>query len=113
MERRQTRWRAGKTGGAVVSDVLPKDAVGGSEDADYYGGYLIAESIAPSMVSLVSAAPELLAALEMVRDADEDCKRDGLRTIPPCARAKIDAAIDKASGVANEVFLEIVKRQDC
>jgi hypothetical protein len=33
-------------------------------------------------------------ALEMVRDADDDCKRDGLQTIPPFARAKIDAALE-------------------
>jgi hypothetical protein len=45
---------------------------------------------------LIAAAPDLLEALVMVRDADEDCKRDGLPTIPPAARAKIDAAIAKA-----------------
>ena len=44
------------------------------------------------------AYPELLAALEMVRDADDDCRRDNLPTIPPMARAKIDAAITKAKG---------------
>jgi len=111
VERRQTRWRAAKTGGAVVSEVLPKDACGGSDATDYYGGYLIAESIAPSMVSLIAAAPELLAALEMVRDADNDCRLDGLPTIPPCARAKIDAAIGKASGIQFEVFLEMPDRK--
>lgn len=47
---------------------------------------------------LIAAAPELLSALEMVRDADNDCKRDGLPTIPASARAKIDAAIAKATG---------------
>ena len=47
---------------------------------------------------LIAAAPELLEALEMVRDADEDCKRDGLQTIPTAARARIDAAIAKATG---------------
>ena len=47
---------------------------------------------------LIAAAPDLLEALVMVRDADEDCKRDGLPTIPPAARAKIDAAIAKATG---------------
>ena len=46
---------------------------------------------------LIAAAPELLEALEMVRDADDDCKRDGLATIPGPARAKIDAAIAKAT----------------
>jgi hypothetical protein len=112
MERRQTRWRAGTGGGSVVSDVLPRDAVSGSEDAEYYGGYLIAESVAPSMVSLIAAAPELLAALEMVRDADNDCRLDGLKTIPPSARAKIDAAIAKAEGITNEVFLEIPIRRN-
>jgi hypothetical protein len=32
-------------------------------------------------------------ALEMVRDADEDCYKDGLPTIPPAARRKIDMAL--------------------
>jgi len=45
---------------------------------------------------LMVAAPELLEALTMIRDADEDCKRDGLPTIPPAARSTIDAAIRKA-----------------
>jgi len=34
----------------------------------------------------------------MVRDADDDCKRDGFQTIPPIPRAKIDAAIQSAKG---------------
>ena len=49
---------------------------------------------------LIAAAPDLLEALEMVRDADDDCKMDGLPTIPGPARAKIDAAIAKAKGQA-------------
>jgi hypothetical protein len=49
-------------------------------------------------LTLIEAAPDLLEALVMVRDADEDCKRDGLPTIPSAARAKIDAAIAKAEG---------------
>lgn len=36
---------------------------------------------------------ELSGALEMVRDADDDCRRDGLQTIPETARARIDAAL--------------------
>lgn len=47
---------------------------------------------------LIAAAPDLLDALTMVRDADNDCRRDGLPTIPHPARAKIDAAINKATG---------------
>lgn len=47
---------------------------------------------------LIAAAPDLLEALVMVRDADNDCHSDGLDTIPPMARAKIDAAIARAEG---------------
>jgi hypothetical protein len=47
---------------------------------------------------LIASAPELLEALLMVRDADNDCLTDGLPTIPSMARAKIDAAIKKAEG---------------
>lgn len=47
---------------------------------------------------LIAAAPDLYEALEMVRDADNDCKSDGLPTIPPAARAVIDAALAKARG---------------
>lgn len=47
---------------------------------------------------LIAAAPDLLEALTMVRDADNDCQLDGHPTIPRAARAKIDAAISKATG---------------
>jgi hypothetical protein len=47
---------------------------------------------------LIAAAPDLLEALIMVRDADEDCRRDGLPTIPPMARNKIDQALAKVEG---------------
>lgn len=47
---------------------------------------------------LIAASPDLLEALIMVRDADEDCRQDGLPTIPAPARAKIDRAIAKAEG---------------
>jgi hypothetical protein len=47
---------------------------------------------------LIAAAPELLEALLMVRDADNDCRADGLPTMPQAARAKINAAIALATG---------------
>lgn len=46
---------------------------------------------------LIAAAPDLLAALEMVRDADNDCRDDGLPCIPAMARGAIDGAIAKAT----------------
>jgi len=55
----QTKWRKGNGWGSVVSDVLPPDGLNGSADVEAYGGYLIAESIAPSMIPLVAAAPEM------------------------------------------------------
>ena len=48
---------------------------------------------------LIAAAPDLLEALVMVRDADDDVRRAGLiGKIPQAARARIDAAIAKAEG---------------
>lgn len=43
---------------------------------------------------------EVVEALRMVRDADEDCRADGLPTMPPMARAKIDHAL-VAAGVTD------------
>lgn len=37
-------------------------------------------------------------ALEMVRDADEDCHKDGLPTMPPAARCTIDKALAAVKG---------------
>lgn len=48
----------------------------------------LAESVAADQK--IAALTE---ALEMVRDADEDCHKDGLPTIPPEARSKIDRAL--------------------
>jgi hypothetical protein len=53
--------------------------------------------LASAIVTAAKAHDQLCEALEMVRDADEDCKRDGLITMPPMARAKIDAALKRAS----------------
>lgn len=38
-------------------------------------------------------ADRLAGALEMVRDADDDCHKDGLQTIPSVARHKIDLSL--------------------
>jgi len=47
---------------------------------------------------LIAAATDVLDALIMVRDADDDDKSEGRQSIPASARAKIDAAIAKAEG---------------
>lgn len=53
---------------------------------------------ANELLDAVATVRELLEALTMVRDADEDCIRDHLTRMPPTARALIDAAISKATG---------------
>jgi hypothetical protein len=62
-----------------------------SLEADGYGENW--KEIASHRIELMGQRDELLEVLIMVRDADEDCRRDGLQTIPPVPRAKIDAAI--------------------
>ena len=65
---------------AVVSNMRPPEQVRANAD-------------------LIAAAPDLYEALEIVRDADEDCRRDGLpRILPAMVRARIDAALAKANG---------------
>ena len=38
---------------------------------------------------------ELYATLEMIRDADDDCKKEGLPSMPHAARARVDAALSR------------------
>lgn len=72
-------------------------------DEQYQIAAMIVDTIdgranAESVVTAVNSYADMLEALVMIRDADNDCKADGLPTIPPSARAKIDAAIAKAEG---------------
>lgn len=50
-------------------------------------------------LQLMAAAPELHELLTLIRDADEDCKLDGLpRKMPDFIRARVDAVIARAEG---------------
>lgn len=81
--------------GAKNSEGIEASRNDGWHVADCDMGGLCLEEVA-SNAQLIAAAPELLEALIMVRDADDDCRKDGLPTIPAPARSKIDAAIAKA-----------------
>jgi hypothetical protein len=48
----------------------------------------------PPPVVAKADADALAEALEMVRDADNDCRLDGFPTIPPSARFRIDNALE-------------------
>ncbi len=72
-----------------IAEILTSDGLHGDEPID---------SVSFADACLIAAAPDLLAALVMVRDADDDAGRDGLPRIPSLARASIDAAIARATG---------------
>lgn len=98
MQHTKTPWRVGKPNrmGSVVADE-PVPEIGGSDAVDYYGGHLIAESIAPRnaqfIVRACNAHAQLVHVVTMIRDADNDAEHDGLQRIPAAARAAIDAAL--------------------
>ena len=56
-------WKLGSRG-AVVADIPTSNQLAGSDDVDYYGGYLICESVTEANARLIAAAPELLEALQ-------------------------------------------------
>lgn len=91
-------WRVGRKGCVVANVPVPE--MRGSEDTSYYGGHMVAESIAEKNGPVIAAAPELLDVVLMIRDADDDCASDNLPRIPAAARAAIDAVIAKATGSA-------------
>ena len=59
-------YRAGKFGCSVISDSNEGLTIPGAyekEAFEYYGGYMIAESVSPNNVSLIAASTELFDAL--------------------------------------------------
>jgi len=81
MQHTKTPWRVGKPTqmGAVVADE-PVPEIGGSDCVDYYGGHLIAESIAPRnaefIVRACNAHEQLVTALKRLVDAPGDPSLD-------------------------------------
>lgn len=66
-------WRKGKIAGAIVADYPPSMALFpapeyAEREREYYGGYLIAESISPENVSIICAAPDMYEALKQLLD---------------------------------------------
>ena len=54
--------------GGVISTSNGGSLVNGADEVDFYGGYLIAESISKANAQLIAAAPELYEALKEVTD---------------------------------------------
>lgn len=85
------KWSKGKHAGCVVSDAPnPHGDNGGTE---YYGGYLVAESIPKQeYVNLIAAAPDLKQALYDILYGDWDNR------IPDKLFKAGKAALDKSEG---------------
>lgn len=83
-------WRIGTNYGVVADH--PVHGLPGSEEVDYYGGHLIAESVAPKNQPIIAAAPEMYAALEAVLS-------DSRTRLPFHITAMVAAALDKARGI--------------
>lgn len=106
-------WRAGKLRDAVVSDTAIDGGPSGTDAVDYYGGHLVAESVAPCNRPLIVAAPKLLQAL---REVVGDCyyldnpggtprcnfcqELEGEPHDPDCTMQFVLAAIVEAEGAA-------------
>ena len=94
-------WRIGGRDSVVCDTEIPQFQTAGSVDA--YGGHLVAESIARENLAIISAAPEMLAALEMVAEwaehtgNDSADAKDAVERLTMC-KAFARAAISKARG---------------
>lgn len=96
-------WRAGKTGESVVSDQpLPGyDAKGGHDHVEYYGGYLIAESIwRAEDRALIVAAPDLLEALEKRAQVDAAYARLAMSEVEHDDHERLLQQIEQAEDAA-------------
>lgn len=94
-----TPWRMGKHGNAIVSDaeVFGMD---GANEPDYYGGNMVAESVAPQNAALivhrVNGWDEVVGALESLIDS---LSPEAWEALPQYVQDKAMAALTRAKGV--------------
>lgn len=67
-------WREGARYGAIVADHPVEGMYQGADAVEYYGGHVVAESVAPCNRALIAAAPEMLEILTEIEyvNADEE-----------------------------------------
>lgn len=100
----QGPWRIGKHPQYIVSDAKvintnfpspPNQAISDDKETEYYGGYMICESVGNSSdAKLIAAAPELLGALILAR---KQMLKGGITVDNADAYNTIDKAIKKAT----------------
>lgn len=93
-------WTTGKTGGTVVTDDgfgFPNEPINtGHSSIDYYGGYLIAESILKEEdISVISAARDLLDACQQLLHALDENDNEELINGKVSAALAIKKALGK------------------
>jgi hypothetical protein len=92
-------YRVGKPGGSIVSDHPVENGASGHDDVEYYGGYLVAETVAPCNQPLLSAAPDLLTVASAASHALKSYEHgNGSPDLARSCAAALDAAIAKAEG---------------
>lgn len=85
-------WRRGNDGRSIVADYPIENGLNSSDDVQYYGGYLIAESCSGVNIPLLIVAPELLQLLQELVDIE------GPQPGTAAWADKVRAAIAKVTG---------------
>jgi hypothetical protein len=76
-------------------------------EVDFYGGYVVAESILERDMSLISAAPDLLAACEEVLRVAENRRFPGPSYVKAAELEALAAAVRKARGEEPRALLAV------
>ncbi len=86
-------WKVGNWGNSIVSNIAPTKPAHTEQDyrneIDYYGGYLIAESVPDDKLKLLVAAPEMFEVLQTIENDNNQ--------VPEWLWNKIKAVIKKAT----------------
>ena len=90
-------WRPGKDYGSIVTD--SSEGIGQLDDGNlkFYGGNVIAETVAPCNMPLICAAPELLEALKRLLSGINNPNPDATDEVA-VAEEMAKAAVAKAEG---------------
>lgn len=67
-------WRRGNACNSIVADE-PTGEIGGSDVVEYYGGHLVAESVADRNIPIIVAAPLMRDAIDDIRSVMERHER--------------------------------------